>query len=68
MLNCVEVTRLYSEAQDRRLSLKERMNLQMHVAMCSGCRNFGRHMHVLRQVTRAYTEGVYERGEEKPKE
>jgi hypothetical protein len=37
------------------------MSLKMHVMMCSGCRNFGRQMHTLRQVARAYAKGEDER-------
>lgn len=54
MLNCKNVTRLFSEGQERPLTLNERMSLKMHVMMCSGCRNFGQQMDTLRQVTRAY--------------
>ncbi len=61
MLNCREATRLSSEAQERALALKERMSLTMHVMMCSGCRNFGKQMHTLRQVMRAYANGDDER-------
>lgn len=61
MLNCQEVTRLYSESQERTLNLQERMWLKMHVMMCSGCRNFGKQMHTLRQVARAYAKGADER-------
>lgn len=61
MLNCQEVTRLFSESQERPLSLKERMRVRMHVTMCSGCRNFGKQMHALRQVARSYVKGEDER-------
>lgn len=61
MLNCQEVTRLYSESQERALNLQERISLKMHVMMCSGCRNFGKQMHTLRQVARAYAKGADER-------
>lgn len=57
MLNCREVTRLLSESQERPLALPERMSLKMHVMMCSGCRNFGKQMQTLRQITRAYARG-----------
>lgn len=57
MLNCRQVTRLYSESQERTLNLQERMSLKIHVMMCSGCRNFGKQMHTLRQVARAYAKG-----------
>ena len=57
MLNCEQVTRLLSEAQERKLTLTERMPLKMHVMMCSGCRNFGEQMGMLRHVARAYADG-----------
>lgn len=57
MLNCREATRLYSEAQERELTFKERALLRMHIAMCSGCRNFGEQMGFLRDVMRAYAKG-----------
>ncbi|KAF3996539.1 zf-HC2 domain-containing protein [Glaciimonas immobilis] len=56
MLNCQNVTRLLSESQERTLTLQERMSLKMHVMMCSGCRNFGRQMHTLRQAARVYAQ------------
>lgn len=54
MLDCQQITRLYSESQERTLTLQERMSLKMHVMMCSGCRNFGKQMHTLRHIARAY--------------
>ena len=63
MLNCREVTNLYSESLERELTLAERMSVRMHVMMCSGCRNFGTQMKVLRHVARAYAKGENEPGE-----
>ena len=40
MLSCKEVTHLLSEAQDRKITLPERVNLEMHLAICKGCKNF----------------------------
>lgn len=57
MLNCKEATQLLSESLDRELSLSDRMNLKMHVMMCSGCRNFGRQMQVLRAASDDYASG-----------
>ena len=54
MMNCKQATRLMSEALDRPLSLSENMSLKLHVMMCTGCRNFGQHMHSLRKITRLY--------------
>lgn len=54
MLNCKEVTHLLSEAQDRKLGLSEKLQLEMHLAMCHGCRNFRSQMDFLRQACRRY--------------
>lgn len=54
MLRCKEVTHKLSEAQDRELSLSERLQLEMHLAMCHGCRNFRRQMTFLRMACRRY--------------
>jgi heterodisulfide reductase subunit B len=54
MLNCKEVTRRLSAAQDRELSLAERLQLKMHLAMCGGCRSFSRQMDLLRDACKRY--------------
>ncbi|WP_338140735.1 zf-HC2 domain-containing protein [Candidatus Nitrotoga sp. BS] len=54
MINCRNATRLLSEAQERPLSITERMSLKLHVIMCSGCQNFKDQMETLRLMTRAY--------------
>lgn len=54
MLSCKEATRLMSEAQDRDTTLAERLQLEMHLAMCHGCRNFRRQMDFLRQACRRF--------------
>ena len=54
MLKCKEATHLLSEAQDRELSFSERLQLKMHLAMCTGCRNFKGQMAFLRQACREY--------------
>ncbi len=60
MMNCIEATRLLSEAQERKLALEDRISLKMHVMICSGCRNFGQQMDMLRQVSRAFAKGADE--------
>lgn len=58
MMNCQKATQLLSDAQERKLSLKDRTVLKMHVMMCSGCRNFSQQMGDLRDITRAYAKGT----------
>lgn len=64
MLNCKEVTHLLSEAQDRQLTLGERLPLRLHLAICQGCRNFRRQLDFLRLVSRSYKD----RGDNEPQE
>lgn len=54
MLKCKDMTHLLSEAQDRKLTVSERLQLEMHLAMCSGCRNFKSQIAFLRQACRRY--------------
>lgn len=54
MLSCKEVTHLLSESQDRKLSLSEKMHLEMHLAMCKGCSNFKNQMKFLREACKRY--------------
>ena len=55
MLNCKEATRLVSESQDRKLSLRETLPLRLHLMFCAGCRNFNKHVPFLREAMRAFT-------------
>lgn len=56
MLNCREVTRLVSESQERRLSVVERMSLNLHLMMCDGCKNFSLQVPFLPRAMKAYSE------------
>jgi predicted anti-sigma-YlaC factor YlaD len=64
MLSCEEATRLMSDAMERPLSVRDRLSLNVHLAMCKGCRNFGQQVQGLRKVARAYAR----RNEEEPDE
>ena len=55
MLTCKEITALLSEAQDRKLSLAERLKLEMHLAMCRGCQAYKSQLAFLRDACRRYT-------------
>lgn len=52
MLNCKEITHLLSQSQDRQLSIGEKLQLEMHLAMCRGCTNFRKQMRFLREACR----------------
>ena len=53
-LNCKQTSRLLSEAQDRRLSLFERVTLRVHLGVCVACMQFSRQLEFLRAAMRAY--------------
>ena len=40
MMECNEATQLISESQERRLTLRERFWLKIHLLMCHICNNF----------------------------
>lgn len=48
MKSCKEVTYLLSEAQDRPLGLGERLQLEIHLAICRGCSNYRKQLDFLR--------------------
>lgn len=52
MLSCKEVSYLISAAQDRPLRVVERMQLELHLAMCKGCTNLRKQMDFLRGAIR----------------
>ena len=54
MLSCKEVTRLLSEGQDRKLTLSEKVQLEMHLTICKGCKNYKAQMSFLRTACQRY--------------
>lgn len=59
MMNCKQATRLLSEAQDRKLTFSEKATVTMHIAICSGCRNFGKQMQIIRKISQVCTSTTY---------
>lgn len=57
MLSCKEVSCLISQGMDRELSLVERLSLNLHLMVCDMCRNFVKHMELIRQACRRYSDG-----------
>lgn len=54
MLTCDEATRLLSERRERPLTLREKMSLRLHTAMCSACRTFGTQVDELGDMMRSF--------------
>ncbi|MCA8091120.1 zf-HC2 domain-containing protein [Burkholderia anthina] len=50
---CSNVTRLLSDALDRRLTLHERMQVHVHLPTCSGCRAYRGQIGMLRVAAQA---------------
>ncbi len=57
MINCRQATRLMSEAQERPLTLGERLQIKLHILICSGCRNFRHHLTTLRNAAQRFAKG-----------
>lgn len=57
MLKCKRVTHLLSDAQERELTMVERMQLALHLAMCTGCSNYRKQIGFLRAATRRHPAG-----------
>jgi len=50
MLSCQQVSRLLSERQERRLNLRERTGLQLHLMMCGKCRRFAHQIDWIQRI------------------
>lgn len=53
MLTCKEASVLATKAMDGKLTLRERVGLRLHVAMCGLCRRYVRDMKRLRETVRS---------------
>lgn len=51
MITCKEATRLASQQLDGKLSLGERLQLRLHLAICEGCRRANAQFALLRRMT-----------------
>ena len=69
MLTCKDTSRLVSEGQERQLSLKERINLRLHVWMCNNCRRFEKQIVTMRKIMhREWTQNTPPTSEQLPSE
>jgi predicted anti-sigma-YlaC factor YlaD len=53
-LTCKEVSVLLSQLQDREIGFIERLQLEAHLKLCEGCRNFQRQLDFLRRAVRRH--------------
>ena len=54
MISCKEASRLASIQMERPLSLAERLQFRLHLAMCIGCRRAERQFQFMRQAMGAW--------------
>ena len=57
MPSCKDVSELLSQGQDRPLTAAERFGTRVHLLLCEGCRQFNRHLDILRATVRRYVDG-----------
>ena len=58
--NCKTATRLQSEALDRKLPLRQRFGLSVHLLLCKWCRRYGKQITFLRNAAREHPDEVAE--------
>jgi len=56
MMNCKSTTQLLSQAQDRKLTFIETSGVKLHTSMCKGCRNYGKQMKQLSDLSKRFLE------------
>ena len=55
LISCLAATRLISESAERKLRVRERLALALHLAICGLCRNFDRQVPLLGQMMRRFS-------------
>lgn len=55
MMKCKQAAELMSEAQDRKLSRRERLALRFHLMMCRGCNNYNKQLAFIREAMQRLT-------------
>ena len=58
MLDCKQSSQLISQSLDRRLTLRERFSLKLHLLMCKYCLQFSQHLQTLRVAMNAMVNSV----------
>jgi predicted anti-sigma-YlaC factor YlaD len=67
-MKCLEATRTLSAALERPLAVGEQVELQLHLAVCSPCRNFRHQVTFLRESMQTYARRADDDPAEAPKE
>ncbi|MBS5012780.1 dsDNA-mimic protein [Haemophilus parainfluenzae] len=53
-MKCRQATRLISDTQERSLMTKEKIGLNLHLAICTHCRKFQRNCGTLRKLMKDF--------------
>ncbi len=61
MRSCRDISALVSQGLDKKLSLRERFSVWLHVMMCARCRNFQTQSRFIRKAARRYTDDLQSR-------
>jgi hypothetical protein len=61
MRSCRDISVLVSQGLDKKLSLRERFSVWLHVMMCTRCRNFQTQSQFIRKAARRYTDDLQSR-------
>ena len=54
LISCLKATRLISASAERRLGVRERLALALHLAVCAACRNFEQQVPLLGRMMRRF--------------
>jgi hypothetical protein len=54
VLSCKEITQLVSESLDRRLPLRQRLAIRVHILLCTLCNRYRRHLLFIRDAVRLH--------------
>lgn len=58
MLHCRKATYLIEKSNDAPLNFIEKSQLNMHLSMCSGCRNYRKQNRFLERLLKRYAQAV----------
>jgi predicted anti-sigma-YlaC factor YlaD len=58
MISCEDLTQFVSESMDRKLSLRQRIGVRVHLSMCTFCRRFKEQVSFMRELVDLYKTAV----------
>ncbi|MDG6881230.1 Uncharacterised protein [Phocoenobacter uteri] len=53
-MKCLQVTKLISQSQERKLKLAEKCGVVSHLVICPQCRNFNQNCQTMRQMMKKF--------------